>query len=79
MIYAVATLATQSAGAAQQSMLAMNISQALYTTAAGLCVSVPAVGFYYLFKNRAMKIILGMEAMTMELIKSLRNVEVVEE
>ena len=79
MIYAFATLATQSAGAAQQSALAMNISQALYTTAAGLCVSVPAVAFYYYFKNRAMNIILGMEAKTMDLIKVLRNVEVVEE
>jgi biopolymer transport protein ExbB len=79
MIYAFATLATQTAGAGQQSALAMNISQALYTTAAGLCVSVPAVGFFYFFKNKAMNIILGMEAKTMDLIKVLRNVEVVEE
>jgi len=79
MIFAFATLATQSAGAGQQSALAMNISQALYTTAAGLCVSVPAVAFFYLFKNRAMNIILGMEAKTMDLIKVLRNVEVVSE
>jgi biopolymer transport protein ExbB len=79
MIYAFATLATQQAGAAQQAALAMNISQALYTTAAGLCVAVPAVGFYSFFKNKAMNIILGMEALTMDLIKALRNVEVVEE
>jgi len=79
MIFAFATLATQSAGAGQQSALAMNISQALYTTAAGLIVSVPAVGFFYFFKNRAMNTILGMEALTMDLIKVLRNVEVVEE
>ena len=79
MIYAFATLATSQAGAAQQAMLAMNIAQALWTTAAGLCVAIPAVGFYTFFKNRATKIILGMEALTMDLIKSLRNVEVVEE
>ncbi len=79
MIFAFATLATQQAGAAQQSMLAMNIAQALWTTAAGLCVAIPAVAFYTVFKNRATKIILGMEALTMDLIKSLRNVEVVEE
>ncbi|OQA26034.1 MAG: Biopolymer transport protein ExbB [Verrucomicrobia bacterium ADurb.Bin345] len=79
MIYAFATLATTQAGAAQQSMLALNIAQALWTTAAGLCVAIPAVGFYTFFKNRATKIILGMEALTMDLIKSLRNVEVVEE
>lgn len=79
MIYAFATLATSQAGAAQQAMLAMNIAQALWTTAAGLSVAIPAVGFYTFFKNRATKIILGMEALTMDLIKSLRNVEVVEE
>ncbi|MBU0678263.1 MAG: MotA/TolQ/ExbB proton channel family protein [Verrucomicrobia bacterium] len=79
MIFAFATLGTQSAGAAQQAMLALNISMALSTTAAGLFTAVPAVAFFYLFRNRAMKIILGMEALTLDLIKSLRNVEVVEE
>ncbi|MBU1694287.1 MAG: MotA/TolQ/ExbB proton channel family protein, partial [Verrucomicrobia bacterium] len=79
MIYAFASLATMTAGAAQQAMLAMNISQALWTTAAGLCVAIPAVSFYTFFKNRATKIMLGMEGLTMDLIKSLRNVEVVEE
>lgn len=79
MIFAFASLATQQQGAAQQAALAMNISQALYTTAAGLCVAVPAVGFYSYFKNRATNIILNMEALTMDLIKVLRNVEVVDE
>ena len=79
MIAAFSSLATMEAGAAQQAMLAMNISQALWTTAAGLCIAIPAVGFYAFFKNRATKIILGMEGLTMDLIKSLRNVEVVEE
>ena len=79
MIYAFATLATMQAGAAQQAMLALNIAQALWTTAAGLCVAIPAVSFYTFFRNRASKIILNMEALTMDLIKSLRNVEVVED
>ena len=77
MIWAFTTLATTTAGAAQQKMLAIAIAQALWTTAAGLCVAIPAVTFYTFFKNRAMKIILGMEGLTMDLIKSLRNVEVV--
>jgi len=79
MIFAFATLASMSQGAGQQAALAMNISQALYTTAAGLCIAVPAVAFFFYFKNRATNIILNMEAMTMDLIKALRNVEVVEE
>ncbi len=79
MIFAFGTLATMTAGAAQQSMLALNIAQALWTTAVGLLIAIPAVTFYTFFKNRATKIILGMEGLTMDLIKSLRNVEVVEE
>lgn len=79
MIYAFAVLGTQAAGAAQQAMLAMNISQALYTTAAGLLVAVPAVAFFYFFRNRANNIILTMVITTIDLIKALRNVEVVQE
>jgi biopolymer transport protein ExbB len=79
MIWAFATLGTSAAGAAQQSMLAISIAQALYTTAAGLCVAVPAVAFFYFFRNRANNIILNMVLNTIDLIKVLRNVEVVAE
>lgn len=79
MIYAFASLATMEAGAAQQQALALNIAQALWTTAAGLVVAIPSISFYTFFKNRATKIILGMEGLTMDLIKTLRNVEVVSE
>ena len=79
MIMAFANLANTQAGAAQQSMLATNIAQALWTTAAGLCVAIPAVSLYTYFKNRLSRIILSMEGLTMDLIKALRNVEVVEE
>jgi biopolymer transport protein ExbB len=78
MIYAFMTLSTAEAGAAQQAMLAKNIGQALWTTAYGLLVAIPATGFYTYFKNTATKIILMMETKTLDLIKSLRNVEVVE-
>lgn len=72
MIMAFATLGTE-AGAAKNAMLATNISQALYTTAAGLIIAVPALGFYSFFRNRAAKIILNMEALTMELMKKVRS------
>lgn len=71
MIMAFATLGTE-AGAAKNAILATNISQALYTTAAGLVIAVPALGFFSFFRNRATKIILSMEALTMELMKKLR-------
>jgi len=79
MIFAFAILGTQSAGASQQSMLAVSIAQALYTTAAGLLAAVPALAFFYYFRNRATRITLGMEGLTLDLIKVLRNVEVVGE
>jgi biopolymer transport protein ExbB len=67
------------AGAASNTLLALDISMALYTTACGLGIAVPAVGFYYFFRNRATNIILGMEGLTLDLIKVLRNVEIIEE
>ena len=75
MIMAFATLGTE-AGAAKNAMLATNISQALYTTAAGLVVAVPALGFYSFFRNRATKIILNMEALTLELMKKIKGQKV---
>lgn len=78
MIYAFMTLAIAEAGATQTSLLAQNIGQALWTTAAGLVVAIPAVTAYTYFKNRATTIILSMETKTLDLIKALRHVEVVE-
>lgn len=79
MISAFKTLGTEEAGAAQQAMLALNISHGLWATAVGLTTAVPATIFFYYFKNKANRTILGMEALTLDIIKSLRNVEVVED
>jgi biopolymer transport protein ExbB len=76
MIDAFAGLAN--AGAAGGGALANSISQALWTTAIGLVVAIPALSFFYYFRNRASTIILGMEMLTMDEIKVLRNVEVVD-
>jgi len=78
MIFAFKTLGLESAGAAQQALMALNISHGLWATAVGLATAVPATIFFFYFKNKATKIILGMEALTLDIIKSLRNVEVVE-
>jgi len=74
MIMCFATLAT---GAPDVGALAMSIAQALWTTAGGLATAIPAITFYYSIRNNANRLILRMQAMTMELIKDLRNVEVV--
>jgi biopolymer transport protein ExbB len=75
MIMAFANIST---GTPDIGFLAMAIAQALYTTAAGLTVAIPGLSMYYQLRNSANKTILRMEAMTMELIKDLRHVEVVE-
>jgi biopolymer transport protein ExbB len=74
MIMAFENIAT---GAPDTGALALSISQALWTTAAGLVVAIPTITFYYSIRNNANRLVLRMEAMTMELIKDLRNVEVV--
>lgn len=79
MIWAFFNLAIMGSGAAQTGTLALNIGQALYTTAAGLCITIPVMSVYHILRNKANKIILRMQAHTMELVKDLRNVEVVSE
>lgn len=77
MIWAFEGLAT--GGAANTGMLALAISQALWTTAAGLCVAIPAIASFTVFRNLANRLTLRMQAITMDLIKDLRHVDVVEE
>jgi len=68
----------QMQGAAKQAALAINISQALYTTAVGLVISIPAVLGFTFIRNHANRIILSMESLTYDLIKVLRGAEVVD-
>jgi biopolymer transport protein ExbB len=75
----IAAFETLGLGSPDIGLLAGNISQALFTTAAGLTIAVPCVAFYYIFRNSANTIVLRMEALTMEMIKDLRHVEVVED
>ena len=66
-------------GAGDASALANSIGQALWTTAAGLCVSIPSITIFYSLRNKANRLIMRMTALTMELLKGLRHVEVVDE
>jgi biopolymer transport protein ExbB len=78
MVDAFSGLATTT-GAEKAQMLALAISQALYTTAWGLLIAVPAILAYVFIKNYASRIILDMESLTYDLVKGLRGAEVVEE
>lgn len=74
MILTFAQLASGAAGDA--AALAGSIGQALYTTAGGLVISIPAIAFFYSLRNKANRLVLRMTAVTMELLNGLRNVEV---
>ena len=68
--------ALASGGAGDASALANSIGQALWTTAGGLIVSIPAVTIFYVLRNKANRLVLKMTAITMELLNGLRQVSV---
>ena len=68
--------ALASGGAGDAAALANSIGQALWTTAGGLIVSIPAITMFYVLRNKANRLILKMTAVTMELLNGLRNVSV---
>lgn len=68
--------ALASGGAGDAAALANSIGQALWTTAAGLIVSIPAQAIFYALRNKANRLILKMTTMTMEILNGLRNVSV---
>ncbi len=73
------TFATIAITGVEISSLSLTISQALYTTAGGLAVAIPSITFFYALRNNANRLVLRMQVVTSDLIKNLRNVEVVEE
>ena len=64
-----------SAGNASPAKLAGGISQALMTTFLGLAIALPALAFYFFFKNRVVKIILEAGVVVSEFIDRFRPVE----
>lgn len=65
-------------GTGDASVLAGGISQALFTTAAGLCVAIPALIFYRMFTRRVAGLVVELERESIKLIDALhtsRNVE----
>ena len=64
-------------GALKAAILASSISQALYTTAVGLLAAVPAILGFTFIRNYTSQNILMMESLTYDLLKVLRNAEVV--
>lgn len=78
MVGAFADLATKT-GSGKSAALALKISIALWTTCAGLLISVPALLAFTIFRNNAIRIVLETEATVIDLVKTLRDAEVDEE
>ena len=60
-------------GTGDASVLAKGISEALFTTAGGLLVAIPALMFYNYFNKKIERIISDMEIITTELINYFRK------
>jgi biopolymer transport protein ExbB len=57
--------------AAQRTLLAAGISKALLTTAAGLCVAIPALCAYLFFVGRVDKLIIEIDNHGQELVNAI--------
>jgi biopolymer transport protein ExbB len=75
MMGAFATLGS-GGGGANAKMLAVNIAVALWTTAVGLIISIPAILALTFLRNYATRIFIETETTVIDLIKVLRNAEV---
>jgi biopolymer transport protein ExbB len=67
MIKVFTVITTQGVGNA--SALAEGISEALLTTAAGLCVAIPALIFHRYFERRIAELVIGMEQEALKMVE----------
>jgi len=58
-----------SQGVGNASALAGGISEALLTTAAGLCVAIPALIFHRYFERRIAELVIGMEQEALKMVE----------
>jgi biopolymer transport protein ExbB len=72
MVSAFFTLGS-STGVEKAQLLALAISQALYTTAAGLIISVPALVAYNIFKNKATTLVICTERHVADILEDIKD------
>jgi biopolymer transport protein ExbB len=60
-------------GTGNAGLLAGGIAQALITTAAGLCVGIPALMFHRYFDNRVSKLAVAMEEQALKLVEVMKG------
>ncbi|RMF96957.1 MAG: MotA/TolQ/ExbB proton channel family protein [Planctomycetota bacterium] len=64
-------MVAQSDALGRPEMLASGISEALLTTAAGLCVAIPALGLYLFFTGKVDRLIIALDAMGQDLVQAV--------
>lgn len=57
------------------SELAEGIAMALITTLLGLCVAIPALFFFFFFRNRVVRVVMEIATMSEELVERFRPIE----
>lgn len=72
MIKAFMTVAAQEEALGRTELLAAGIYQALVTTAAGLCIAIPALVLYYVFTDRVDRLVSEMDTISIDLVESLK-------
>ena len=70
MIAVFATLARETT--VNANMLAAGISEALFTTAFGLVIAMPALAFYNYYINKSQNVMIEMEKISLNMVKVLR-------
>lgn len=65
--------AITSAGVGNPAVLAGGISEALITTAAGLCVAIPALIFHRYLSGRVDKLVVGMEEQALKMVEVMHG------
>ena len=74
IIRAFEDVAAQEAAVGNSRMLATGVYEALITTAAGLCVAIPAFAFYHYFQNKADALVRDVEEKALALISIIIQV-----
>jgi len=65
--------AITTAGVGNPGVLAGGISEALITTAAGLCVAIPALAFHRYLSGRVDKLVVGMEEQALKMVEVMHG------
>ncbi len=74
MIKAFMTVASREEALGRTELLASGIYQALVTTAAGLCIAIPALVLYHIFVDKIERLVSEMDDITVDLVERMSRI-----